>query len=60
MSRRTLVRKLERIFQKDMNTIKKQLRKEAKYVCTTSDIWSCHKKSFFGVTAHWVFDALIN
>lgn len=26
----------------------------AAYVCTTVDIWSLSKRSFLGMTAHWV------
>ncbi|XP_070072370.1 uncharacterized protein [Drosophila takahashii] len=28
--------------------------KQVRYVCTTADIWSTKKKSFFGYTCHWI------
>jgi len=24
------------------------------WICLTADIWTCHKRGFFGVTAHWL------
>lgn len=28
--------------------------KDIKYVCTTTDVWSSKKRSFLGVTIHWI------
>lgn len=53
MSRRSLGRFIEDYYIKEMNGIKTVL-KDTLYVCTTADIWSGKKRSFIGVTAHWI------
>lgn len=40
-------------FNLSMITLKESL-KSVQYVCTTADIWSSKKKSFFGYTCHWI------
>lgn len=32
----------------------KKIMENVKYVCTTADIWSGNKRSFFGYTIHWI------
>ena len=53
LSRTTTTRRTQSLFTRKMEKIKQRL-KDIKYVCTTADIWSGNKRSFFGVTAHWV------
>lgn len=36
-----------------LDSIKNQLANAA-YVCTTADVWSTTKRSFFGLTSHWI------
>lgn len=54
-SRRTLGRKID-----DYNLLCEQKIKvicaETTYICTTCDIWSGRKRSFLGVTMHWITD----
>ncbi|XP_029053853.1 uncharacterized protein LOC114881280 [Osmia bicornis bicornis] len=37
----------------NMCDVKEEL-KTVEFVCTTADIWSGRRRSFFGVTAHWI------
>ncbi|CAH2091347.1 unnamed protein product [Euphydryas editha] len=53
MSRRTLGRCINDSYEKTLTDLKKQLR-DIKTVCTTADIWSGKKRSFLGVTCHWI------
>lgn len=53
MSRRTLGNKiLEEFKQSKQNTT--AALKMAEFVCTTADIWSSSRKSYLGVTVHWI------
>lgn len=54
MSRRTLVRRVDDLVKEKMDVIRSSMEKEAKYVCTTADVWSASTRSFLGATAHWV------
>ncbi|XP_063534931.1 uncharacterized protein LOC134744914 [Cydia strobilella] len=54
MSRRSLGRHIQDSHQRMLTDIKKQLQHETKEVCTTADIWSAKKRSFLGVTCHWI------
>ncbi|UYV64896.1 K02A2.6-like, partial [Cordylochernes scorpioides] len=56
MSRRSLGR-IENHYETQVAKIKSKL-KEASYVCTEIDIWSSKKRSFIGVTAHWITNDL--
>ena len=53
ISRRTLGRTINQIYTDTIGDIKDQL-KTVSFVCTTADIWSERRRTFFGVTAHWI------
>lgn len=53
MSRRTLGRRLEEAHAKFQRDLKELLAKPA-WVATTADIWSGKKRSFLGMTVHWI------
>lgn len=53
ISRRTLGRRIKDYYTNEIAEIKSKLH-ETDYVCTTVDIWSGRKRSFIGVTAHWI------
>jgi len=52
-SRRTLGRRLSNIYEVEKEKLIAELAK-ARWVSTTADIWSAHKRSFMGVTIHYV------
>lgn len=54
ISRRTVGRRIEELYETHITNIKKILNEDTTYVCTTADVWSSRKRSFFGVTAHWI------
>lgn len=58
ISRRTLGRRIEKYYETQVAKIKSEL-EELPYVCTTIDIWSSKKRSFIGVTAHWITNDLL-
>lgn len=53
ISRRTLRRLLCDYYTTQAQEIKRDL-EEAKYVSTTVDIWSGRRRSFIGITVHWI------
>jgi hypothetical protein len=53
MSRRTLGRRINDTFVIQMLTVKEQLALQ-QFVCTTADVWSTSKRSYMGVTVHWI------
>lgn len=53
MSRRTLGRRLNEMELQMIEKLK-QVLSEQTFVCTTADIWSSNRRSFLGVTAHWI------
>ena len=53
ISRRRLGRILDKRYTECMCNIKSQL-ESVQFVCTTADIWSGRRRSFLGVTAHWI------
>ncbi|KAL4132413.1 hypothetical protein QTP88_009567 [Uroleucon formosanum] len=52
ISRRSLGRRIETRFEQNIEDVKITLEK-VKYLCTTADVWSA-KRSFMGVTVHWI------
>ena len=54
---KTLYKSITDDFSEMMTKIKTEL-KNAKFVCTTADIWSNKKRSFLGMTAHFIADDL--
>lgn len=57
MCRKTLNKKLTERYSMCASDIRTRLL-EPPAVCTTADIWSCLRKSYIGVTAHWITDGL--
>lgn len=53
MSRCSLSRRINSLFKSENIKIKQELQKIS-FVCTTVDIWSGKKRSFLGVTAHFI------
>lgn len=53
MSRRSLVRKIEDEYEVTVTKLKSNLN-NIQYVCTTADIWSTKRRSYLGVTCHWI------
>lgn len=57
-SRRTLSRKITSLFEK-CEKVLIDVCDNNEYLCTTCDIWSSKKRSFLGITIHWIdFDTL--
>ena len=53
LSRRTLGRRIDDYYRYEIKRIRLELQ-SVDYVCTTTDIWSGRRRSFIGVTAHWI------
>ena len=53
LSRRTLGRRIDDYYRDEIKRIRLDLQ-SVDYVCTTTDIWSGRRRSFIGVTAHWI------
>lgn len=53
ISRRTTNRRIKQRFDDYKNELKSTL-KDIDHICITADIWSAKRRSFFGVTAHWI------
>lgn len=58
MSRRTLGRRIDDSFNDKLQQIKDTIAK-VQTVCTTADVWSTPKRSFMGVTCHWIDPELL-
>lgn len=53
MSRRSLGRRISSIFDNHCKQITEKISKVS-FLCTTADIWSGRKRSFLGITAHYI------
>lgn len=53
LSRKTLATRIKDEMKDMVEDIKKQLA-DVSYLCTTADIWSSFRRSFLGVTVHWI------
>lgn len=53
MTRKTFVKKIKHLYETKIDQIKSDLNK-CDFVCTTADIWSARKRSFLGITCHWI------
>lgn len=58
MSRQTLMRRISTMAEKDHEKTKAML-KEAKYVGTGADIWSCSQHGYMGVTATFLLPSFV-
>uniref|UniRef100_H2ZRI5 HAT C-terminal dimerisation domain-containing protein n=1 Tax=Latimeria chalumnae TaxID=7897 RepID=H2ZRI5_LATCH len=52
-TRKTLTNHIDATYRTMRTTIMVRLA-DIKSVCTTADIWTAHKKSFFGMMCHWI------
>lgn len=53
MSRRSLGRKIQASFNSHFKKTKSTLEK-VNYLCITANVWSAKKRSFMGITFHWI------
>ena len=55
--RTTALNRIYAMYNRTVVNLKNSLSK-VEYVCTTADIWSSKKRSFMGVTCHWIDNTL--
>ena len=53
MSRPALQKNIDDVFMKNRNELKIHL-KSASHIFITADLWTSYRKSFIGVTGHWI------
>lgn len=53
MSRGTIKNKVEKTTLEMKNNLKAAM-SEVEFIATTTDCWTAHRRSFIGVTAHWI------
>ena len=51
--RKTFANYLDKCYSKMGSELKSTI-ESLEYMSTTADIWTCHNKSFLGMTAHWI------
>lgn len=55
MTRKTMAVRMKQAHTEMAEKLMKELQ-DIKYVCTTADIWSTNRKSYLGMTVHWISD----
>lgn len=55
MTRKVATKQINELYNENIQKIKNLIHVQ-KYVCTTTDIWSGRRRSFIGVTCHWLTD----
>ncbi|CAL1685259.1 unnamed protein product [Lasius platythorax] len=53
LGRRSLICRIDEEYHQVMTNIKQSLQ-AVDFVCTTADVWSSSKRSFLGITVHWI------
>lgn len=53
INRRRIGHQITNYYEEQSSIIKQEL-KNIKYICTAVDIWSGRKRSFLGLTVHWI------
>lgn len=53
LNRHSLIRRIEEEYSQAMTKIKQSLQ-VVDFVCTSADIWSSSKRSYLGMTIHWI------
>ena len=57
ISRRSLSRRIHSYYENEILKVKSDL-EDIEYVCTVIDVWSTKKRSFLGMTVHWINSGL--
>lgn len=57
MGRKSAMTTIQKMFKSHQDDLKMQIGKQ-RFLCSTADIWSSKRRSFMGVTLHWLDDKL--
>lgn len=55
MCRKTMVQTMKGKCKANLQRIKREISQDAKFACTTADIWTHNIRRVLGVTVHWVY-----